>query len=379
VLETLPRPAAPVDSGAAGVARPRRAAAGGRDPRPALHAAALVGVVLAAVAALVLRLWTGSPMWLDEAQSVAIARLPLGELLQALRADGSPPLYYLLLHGWTAVFGPGELAARSLSGLASLLAIPVMYAVGRRLGQTREHGVVAAVVLAANPWAVRYATEARMYALLVLLVLLAALALDRTLSAGGRGPVLALGATTGLLLLTHYWAFFLVGAVATGLLLAGWRRPRRRPAARRGLAGVALGGLLFIPWLPSFLFQVGHTGAPWADVPGFGRLTTLPLEWSGGDVPAARWVVLVMWPLLLLGALAPVTGWTVGDRRTRRAPACWPPSPWPPCCSHCSSPGSRTPGSRCATPRSSCRWSRCWSPSAYSPCPGGRRPRRSLC
>jgi hypothetical protein len=36
-----------------------------------------------------------------------------------LRQDGSPPLYYLLLHGWMALAGDGEAAARSLSLVAT--------------------------------------------------------------------------------------------------------------------------------------------------------------------------------------------------------------------------------------------------------------------
>ncbi|MDP9398498.1 MAG: glycosyltransferase family 39 protein [Actinomycetota bacterium] len=275
-----------------------------------------LAAVLAVLAAIGLRFWTTSALWLDEAQSVAISRLPVPQLLDALRNDGSPPLYYLLLHAWSAQFGTGDFAVRSLSGLISMLTLPVMFRAGVRVGGTRRHGLLAAVVLAANPWALRYATEARMYALVALLVLLAGLALDRVMSAAGGPPghgrrarwrpvvdIVLLGLATAGLLLTHYWAIFLLTVIG-GVLLVQLRRPRRRAPALRALAGLALGAILFVPWLPSFLFQVRYTGAPWADVPGLARLAALPLEWSGGDTPPARWLVLVMWPLLVLGAVA---------------------------------------------------------------------------
>ena len=54
--------------------------------------------VVAAVGAC-LRFVTSSPLWLDEALSVNIASLPLDEVSGALRRDGHPPLFYLLLHG----------------------------------------------------------------------------------------------------------------------------------------------------------------------------------------------------------------------------------------------------------------------------------------
>ena len=55
-------------------------------------------------------------MWLDEALTVNIAKAPLHLIPHLLRADGAPPLYYLLLHFWMKVFGTSDLGARSLSG-----------------------------------------------------------------------------------------------------------------------------------------------------------------------------------------------------------------------------------------------------------------------
>ena len=46
--------------------------------------------------------YSRSDMWLDEALTVNIARLPLGDLRGALERDGAPPLY--TSHIWT-VFG----------------------------------------------------------------------------------------------------------------------------------------------------------------------------------------------------------------------------------------------------------------------------------
>ena len=38
-----------------------------------------------------------TPLWLDEAQSASIAREDFSSLIDALRRDGHPPLYYLSL------------------------------------------------------------------------------------------------------------------------------------------------------------------------------------------------------------------------------------------------------------------------------------------
>ena len=55
-------------------------------------------VLLAVVAGLALRFYARSPLWLDEALSVNIAKLPVNEIPEALRHDGHPPLFYVLLH-----------------------------------------------------------------------------------------------------------------------------------------------------------------------------------------------------------------------------------------------------------------------------------------
>ncbi|HWJ63455.1 MAG TPA: glycosyltransferase family 39 protein, partial [Acidimicrobiales bacterium] len=128
-------------------------------------------IVGALVVGIVLRFVTKSPLWLDESLSVNIARLPLGDITEALRHDGHPPLYYLLLHGWMAAFGEGDVAVRALSGVFALAAIPFFWVAGNRLGGRRVAWLALAVV-AVLPYALRYATETRMYSLVMLLALI---------------------------------------------------------------------------------------------------------------------------------------------------------------------------------------------------------------
>ncbi|MEL7209416.1 MAG: glycosyltransferase family 39 protein, partial [Actinomycetota bacterium] len=120
-------------------------------------------VTLAVVALGVIgRFAASTPLWLDEALSVNIAALPVGDIAEALRHDGHPPLYYFLLHGWIELFGTGDTAVRALSGVLSVLTLPVAFVVGRRRGGELV-GWLTVLVLAASPYALRYATETRMY------------------------------------------------------------------------------------------------------------------------------------------------------------------------------------------------------------------------
>src|SRR3954452_7481231 len=76
---------------------------------PAAAVAVAIGVAL--------RFLTSSHLWLDEALTVNIAKLPIDKIPDPLRHDGSPPLYYAVLHLWMKVFGSGDMAVRALSGL----------------------------------------------------------------------------------------------------------------------------------------------------------------------------------------------------------------------------------------------------------------------
>ena len=63
-----------------------------------------------------LRFWAPTALWLDEALSVNIAHLPVTQIPRALAHDGSPPLYYVLLHVWMAMFGRSDFAVGPCPG-----------------------------------------------------------------------------------------------------------------------------------------------------------------------------------------------------------------------------------------------------------------------
>ncbi|MDZ7673455.1 MAG: glycosyltransferase family 39 protein [Acidimicrobiales bacterium] len=237
---------------------------------------------LVVLAGVVLRFVTDSPLWLDEALSVTIAQLPAGDIPEALRHDGHPPLYYLLLHGWMELFGSGDVAVRSLSGILGVALLPLMWVAGRRRGGVVAGGA-ALVLAAATPYLVRYSTEARMYALLALLVLGAWLVADDLRGGPDRGRWALLAVLTGGALLTHYWAIYL-GVAAVGLLAwRWWRADARREALRIGSA-LAAGTVFFLPWLPSFLYQASHTGTPWGTATRPTRAVTELANGLGGQL-----------------------------------------------------------------------------------------------
>jgi mannosyltransferase len=280
------------------------------------------GVVIAV--GVVLRFATVSHLWLDEALTVNIARLPVSEMFEALRNDGSPPVYYLLLHGWMSVFGESNLAVRALPGLFGVAALPLAFVAARRIGGPRV-AWAAIVLMAAGPFAIRYSTEGRMYSLLTVLVLAGLLAVLSLLEGGGARPAAALAVVTALVLLTHYWSFYLVAVAVVALALVARRaQGPARAGARRALVAMAGGGVLFLPWAPAFLFQLANTGTPWGRPGNVRSLFDTVTHFAGGYWDPGIALGLVYFGLIGLALF----GSSAGPRRVvldfrSRAPGNW--------------------------------------------------------
>ena len=240
-----------------------------------------------------------SSYWIDEGISIGIASRDLLDIPRTLGQDGSPPLYYLLLHGWMALVGTGEAATRALSLLFALAAVPVAWWAGSALFERRV-GVLAAAGAAGSPFLTYYAQETRMYSLVVILSLLACASFVLAFLHGRRVHLVLLGLWMTLLLYTHSWAVYLAAGLAVAWLVL-WREGR---VAGRDGAWLGAGVLaLYAPWLPSLLYQATHTGAPWAERPSPLQLLEVP-----GDLFGELAV-----PLLAVAVIAAVARGRVRD------------------------------------------------------------------
>ena len=87
-----------------------------------------------------------------------------------------------------------------------------------------------------------------------------------------------------LMLYTHAWGIFFGAGSVLALIPIWLTSDDRRGVVRDARARVRRRRrVLFLPWLPNFIYQATHTGAPWAPTVRFGAPVLLSRDLLGGD------------------------------------------------------------------------------------------------
>lgn len=289
-----------------------------KGPVDATNALIVLGVTAVLLLGVAMRIFVSSSLWLDEALTVNIARVPLGSLAATLKVDGAPPLYYVLLHFWMQVFGESDAAVRAFPALLGVLTFPLAFLAGKKVfsddeRRAREVGWLVLLLVAASPYAIRYSSENRMYVLVIDLVFIGYIFFRAALQRPSLGSLLGISLVTAALLYTNYWCLYLVAVVGVATLWRSIKAPTSEiKASRKILVSLAVGVILFLPWFPIFEFQRQHTGTPWgaAIAPTVAFAYTV-LDFGGSSLSEG-------WPLaglLFLAALLALFGTARDERR----------------------------------------------------------------
>jgi len=250
-------------------------------------------------------------IWIDEAFTLYIARLPWREAVDQLRqTDPHPPLFYLLFRLWNRL-GTDLTTVRGFSIFWGTLTVLATALLGIRVGG-RTVGLSAGFLVAGSALAIQTSVEARMYSLLSFLVVAAAIFFieavrhpSSTLRWGGYALFIALAAYV------DYFAWLVVAGHAAYVVLA----ERGSQAVRLGfLLAVLAAVAAFVPWLPVTAEQLatGHFATTWKGaMPVHAPLNMVALTGFGGYLiglggylfPPSRnsvWQVILISPFLAL-------------------------------------------------------------------------------
>lgn len=269
-------------------------------------------VLLLGVSAFIRTRYLSGQLWGDEAIATGIASHSFGAIFGVVRHDGSAPLYFLVLHVWISLFGSSEAATHILSLLLGLVTVPIALWAGWSLNGQRA-GVYGATLFAFSAFLTEFAQETQVYELLALLGLLGAIGFLQAFVRGRRAYTVLFAAALVLMLYTSIWAILFWAGAAMALIPV--LRASDRPASAGRDAGLAyaIAAVLFLPWLPTLVYQVGHDTSPWTYFEFTGP--TFPARLVGGDRVLATFVVVAAAALLPL--------WARERRATREAIALW--------------------------------------------------------
>ena len=218
--------------------------------------------------------------WIDEAVSILMSEGSFLELLEALRYDSGPPLFYVLLSLWMKLFGNSEFGTRVLSLLFHLATVGGVYLVGRTLFD-RESGRIAAILYVCSPLAARHAVDTRMYVMVSCWTIFSTLYFARIFLLNSKRPrdVCFYALTLFFGMMTHYWfAFVMMAQFASVLVVccssrerspAIWSPARRTVLFRLVLAAGTATLLMIILWGRMFLLQWQNDAISWIPRPQF--------------------------------------------------------------------------------------------------------------
>lgn len=274
-----------------------------RYPRRLSTIAIVLGLLL--VSAFLRSRQLSGQLWFNEAGATGIASHPLGQLPGVVRNNGGAPLYYALLHVWIQLFGAGESATHGLTLLCALLTIPAACGAGWVLSGRRA-AVFAAILFAFGAYVTHFAQETQPYALLVLLTVLTLTGFLQAFVRRRRRYLWLFVIGLALMMYVQISAgLFAFGALVTFALVYRLQpAPERQGLLRDGAIGFGAVLILFAPWLPTTIWQIGHTTAPWHYAPLLGA--DVPSDLLGGERVNA---------VLLVAAVIGVAPLLVPERR----------------------------------------------------------------
>jgi mannosyltransferase len=272
--------------------------------------------VLATVVAAVLVGWDlgARSLWLDEAYTAEIAGDTWAHLWARVTSiEANMVLHYVLIHPVLAV-ARDERSMRALSAIAAVATVPVAYRLGvRTIGASGA--AAGALLLATQPFFVRYGQEARGYSLAALLVVVSSLAVLRAIErpSAARCAVWALSAVAAI------YGHMLAAPAVLVQVVAGTRRiPRSWFLIAAGVVGALVAPLVWfavtrdagqLTWLPpptrwdvvGVLFR--FTGdAGWLGLGAYAACVALAIAGGG----AGFLLALVAVPFGLVLAVSPL-------------------------------------------------------------------------
>ncbi len=198
----------------------------------------------------------------DEGGTINFAGRPtVPEVIEATQFDPHPPLDYIIIHFWLKL-GMNEFTVRLLSVIFGVLAIPLIYLVGKEFFDNRV-GLLSALILTISQLHIRHAQLVRSYTLIVFLALLSVYFFVRYFK---NQKKLDLGIYTLVSIVSIYTHYFLSLLVAGQLLFLIYNahKSRKYGVLKQWMLAFGVIILSVLPNMGRFLAQMAFSNQIYA-------------------------------------------------------------------------------------------------------------------
>lgn len=158
-----------------------------------------------------------------------------------------------------------------------------------------------------------------MYSLMVVLSLLTCAAFLHVYVYRHRQYLPLFAVLMAAILYTHSWGIFVTAGLIVALIPPFRETDDRRAFFKDVLIGFTGALILYVPWLPTLLYQTAHTGAPWLNPPRFGAPVQISKALLGGGTVTVAVILAAGSGLAAVLATRGGAGASERDHRERTA------------------------------------------------------------
>jgi 4-amino-4-deoxy-L-arabinose transferase-like glycosyltransferase len=194
-----------------------------------------------------------SDLWSDELYTKSMLEGSLSDFYTKFNNDLHPPLYYLVLRLFTALFGLNPITLRLFSVLGVLSTILLGYFAGQRIFG-KQGALYFCLMLISLPMLAVYSHQARMYTWAAFSITGVFIYSYLFIKSRKNHDLLLLFIFTMIAMYIHYYS--MVAALVANMYVFMHLLRTKNKKWLHHLLSFLFAGLLFLPWLPMFIIQV---------------------------------------------------------------------------------------------------------------------------
>jgi 4-amino-4-deoxy-L-arabinose transferase-like glycosyltransferase len=218
---------------------------------------------------------TKRDFWYDEAFTGITIRDNFSGMMKIITNDVHPPLYYILVKYFSALFNYNVLGIRLFSAIFGVLCVIAIYAFTKELFD-KKTALWASFLTTIGPLVIQYSQEARMYSMYSFLIIMASYFFLKALKTNKKLFYLLWGFFWVIAILTHYMSLIFAPIFYFVFVIWNFKATNLKDNKKIALhfikslmpntnlmLGYVLAFLIFLPWIPNFLKNLSQTDFDW--------------------------------------------------------------------------------------------------------------------